>query len=124
MNRIIYPKVESVTPAVISKVTDSKESLNKSTDESVDCNEYDTNDDNNDDEYYDKNVNDKKPKFFDQAGLDDFIRDLNLSKDKAELCASRLKERNLLLSGTKVTVQDYKIAVYKILLDRKRSCLL
>ena len=34
--------------------------------------------------------------FFDQAELNDLIRDLNLSKDKVELLGSRLKEKNLL----------------------------
>lgn len=41
------------------------------------------------------------PKLFSQADLDDFVRDLNLSKIASELCASRLKDRNLLLPGNK-----------------------
>ena len=57
------------------------------------------------------------PKFFDQAGLDDFIRDLNLPKDKAALCASRLKERNLLLPKTKVTVYIKRGRICQVLFD-------
>ena len=35
----------------------------------------------------------KNPILFDQAELNDFIRDLNLSKDKAEFLGSQLKEK-------------------------------
>lgn len=44
-----------------------------------------------------------KPILFTQAALSDLIRDLDLSKERSELLASRLKERNLLSAGTKVT---------------------
>jgi len=40
---------------------------------------------------------------FDQNELSDLIRDLNLSKDLSELLASRLKEKNVLQLGTKIT---------------------
>jgi len=40
---------------------------------------------------------------FDQNELSDLIRDLNLSKDSSELLASRLKEKNVLQPGTKIT---------------------
>jgi hypothetical protein len=40
---------------------------------------------------------------FDQSELSDLIRDLNLSKDSSELLASRLKEKNVLQPGTKIT---------------------
>ncbi|KYN14527.1 hypothetical protein ALC57_13268 [Trachymyrmex cornetzi] len=46
----------------------------------------------------------KEPKLFDQNDLDDLIRDVNLPKDSAELIASRFKERNLLLPGTKISI--------------------
>lgn len=45
-----------------------------------------------------------EPKFFSQKGLDDVVRDLNLSKQASELLALRLKEKNLLSPGTKITV--------------------
>jgi hypothetical protein len=40
---------------------------------------------------------------FDQSDLSDLIRDLNLSKDSSELLVSRLKEKNVLQPGTKIT---------------------
>ena len=43
---------------------------------------------------------------FDQNGLNDFMRDLNLSKNEAEILGSRLKERNLL-------EKDVKISLYR-----------
>ena len=45
---------------------------------------------------------DFKIKWFNQQELSDLILDLSLSKDKAELLASRLKERNLLQSDVRV----------------------
>ncbi|XP_044752720.1 uncharacterized protein LOC123312391 [Coccinella septempunctata] len=39
------------------------------------------------------------PQCFNQEELNDLIRDLNLSKESAELLASRLKEKNLLCRG-------------------------
>jgi len=42
-----------------------------------------------------------EPKWFNQQELNDHIRDLSLSKDKAELLASRLKEINLLESDVR-----------------------
>jgi len=45
----------------------------------------------------------KKVKLFNQKELNDLIRKLGLPKDGAELLASRLKEKNLLTKGTKVS---------------------
>ncbi|CAH1113490.1 unnamed protein product [Psylliodes chrysocephalus] len=44
-----------------------------------------------------------EPKCFSQNELDDLVRDLNLSKQASELLASRLKEKNLLSSDTKIS---------------------
>ena len=44
-----------------------------------------------------------EPMLFDQNELSNLIRDLSLSKQSAELLASRLKEKNLLKSETRVT---------------------
>lgn len=44
-----------------------------------------------------------EPKTFTQAELNDLIRDLNLSKDKAELLASRLKQKHLLARDVNIT---------------------
>lgn len=43
------------------------------------------------------------PQRFDQKELSDLVRDLSLSKESAELLASRLNEKNLLEQGTKIT---------------------
>jgi len=43
------------------------------------------------------------PQCFNQDELNDLTRDLNLSKEASELLASRLKEKNLLEPGTKIT---------------------
>lgn len=43
------------------------------------------------------------PQRFNQNELSDLIRDLSLSKEAAELLASRLNEKNLLNPGTKIT---------------------
>ena len=47
-------------------------------------------------EYYQKEINDYAPKLFSQTRLNDLSRELNLSKETAQLLASRLKEKNLL----------------------------
>lgn len=44
-----------------------------------------------------------EPKCFSQNELDDLVRDLNLSKQASELLASRLKEKKLLSSDTKIS---------------------
>lgn len=43
---------------------------------------------------------DEGPQLFSQSELNDLVRDLGLSKDAAELLGSRLKNKNLLSSGT------------------------
>ncbi|KAI6647410.1 hypothetical protein LOD99_12406 [Oopsacas minuta] len=49
-----------------------------------------------------------EPSLFNQAELNDLIRDFDLSKESSELLASRLKEKNLLHQGTKVTLYRYR----------------
>jgi hypothetical protein len=43
------------------------------------------------------------PQLFSQVELNDLVRDLNLPKNSAELLASRLKEKNLLENGVRIT---------------------
>lgn len=43
------------------------------------------------------------PQLFSQEELNDLVRDLNLPKNSAELLASRLKEKNLLENGVRIT---------------------
>lgn len=45
----------------------------------------------------------RKPVLFTQLDLDDLMKDLDLSKGKSELLASRLKERNMVMPEVKVT---------------------
>ena len=45
----------------------------------------------------------KNPILFDQSELNDLIRDLNLSKDKAKLLGSRLKKNNLLNENVRIS---------------------
>lgn len=53
-------------------------------------------------EEYDKRS--KLPELFSQEELNDFGRELGLSKEAHELLASRLKQKNLLMKGTQITV--------------------
>lgn len=48
-----------------------------------------------------------EPQLFTQAELNDLVRDLGLTKEKAELLGSRLKEKHLLASGT--SIYQYRI---------------
>ena len=48
----------------------------------------------------------KNPILFDQAELNDLIRDLNLSKDKSELSGSRLKEKNILNKNVRISYRN------------------
>jgi len=45
----------------------------------------------------------KNPKPLTQSELNDWIRDLDLSKEKSEMLASRMQERNFVISDVKVT---------------------
>jgi len=54
------------------------------------------------DNQYVREERNSEPKRFNQEELSDLIRDLSLSKDKAELLASRLIKRNLLESDDRV----------------------
>lgn len=56
------------------------------------------------DEYVSLNKKNIEPQTFNQEELSDLIRELGLLKDGAELLALRLKEKNLLSKGTKVSI--------------------
>lgn len=55
----------------------------------------------------------KLPKLFTQDELDDLVRDLELSKASAELLASRLQEKNLLIKGTIISRYRYRDQVFQ-----------
>jgi len=61
----------------------------------------------------DQELKSEEPRLFDQEGLNDFVRDLGLSKAKSELAASRLRERNLLEKGVSVTIQRTRHLQFK-----------
>ena len=52
---------------------------------------------------YNYTCTDPEPKLFNQKKLNDLIKDLNLSKEKSEILASRLKENNQLERGVKIS---------------------
>ncbi|KAK4882730.1 hypothetical protein RN001_006049 [Aquatica leii] len=54
------------------------------------------------------------PSLFSQDALSDLIRDLDLSKERSELLASRLKEKHLLSQGTKITCYRDREKVNKV----------
>ena len=53
------------------------------------------------------------PVLFDQQNLNDLIKNLNLSKESSEVLASRLKDRNLLQHGTKITFYRTRLRTYE-----------
>jgi len=55
------------------------------------------------DELYVVESEDKLPHLITQEELNDLVRDLSLSKEKAEILGSRLQEWNLLQEGTKIS---------------------
>ena len=95
-HKIVYPSLPSAIrpvphsedlPVPVPLITQSE---SESSSESVECQD--------DVDYTDEH--DKSPKLMSQADLDDLVRDLNLSKESAELLASRLNDRNFLAPGT------------------------
>jgi hypothetical protein len=53
---------------------------------------------------YEPDADENEPHLLSQEDLNDLVRDLSLSKEKAELLGSRLKQWNLLRHGTKISV--------------------
>ncbi|KAL4705674.1 hypothetical protein ACJJTC_011236 [Scirpophaga incertulas] len=63
------------------------------------------------------------PKCFSQNELDDLVRDLDLSKQASELLASKLKEKNLLFSNTKIGFIVKEIKNYDVIFPKKTNFL-
>ena len=84
--------------------------LSRAEDDAADKSEEDQNeeevydDTDSEEEYIPKNQKKRLPTKFTQEELSDLIRELGLPKDGAELLASRLKDKNLLSKGTKVSI--------------------
>ena len=101
-DKIVYPDIPSAIKPVKHDtnlpVPDPPQNFNSS---ETDSSTASTHSDSRDQAY---DTDDGKPHLIVQSELNDLIRDLNLSKDKAELLASRLKQWNLLSRDTSVTV--------------------
>ena len=95
-HKIVYPSPPSaIRPVPHSEdlpvpVPPTTQSESESSSESVECQD--------DVDYTDEH--DKSPNLMSQADLDNLVRDLNLSKESAELLGSRLNDRNFLAPGT------------------------
>lgn len=118
LHKITYANVSSVTKPIISSTEnvdaeDEKADLCSSLHEmEIDgaSEEYKSNggtsesDNVRSEDEYGLSNNKTEPQTFNQEELSDLIRELGLPKDGAELLASRLKEKNLLSKGTKVSI--------------------
>ena len=62
--------------------------------------------DTDDEDFVAPEVDARMPQPFNQAELNDLVRDLDLPKSSAELLGSRLKEKNLLAPGTTFMYRD------------------
>lgn len=119
LSKIKYAEVSSVIKASLKSTDHRKEDHAVAPDSNVvhiEVDEYDevgkedieeesseSNTDDEDQEEYVPTEKDTTIRTFNQGDLNDLVRDLGLPKDGAELLASRLKERNMLSKGTKVT---------------------
>ena len=45
----------------------------------------------------------ESPQLFSQSDLNDLVQDLSLSEESTEILASKLREKNLLLPGTRIS---------------------
>ena len=89
---IKYPDVTSVSkPVLLSRLLQEDQDVDMNADvSSLEDNSLNT-----------TSSMELKPSLFTQEELNDLVRDLNLSKESAELLGSRLNEKNLLSQGTK-----------------------
>lgn len=130
VHKITYANVSSVTKPIISStenvdVEDEEVNLSSSLDEmeidKASDEEYESNggiseSDNfeSEDEYVPSNKKNTEPQTFNQEELNNLIRELGLLKDGAELLALRLKEKNLLSKGTKVSIYRTRDESFRI----------
>lgn len=108
IRKIIYPHLESITYPVPKTHNEIRPS-NLPEHENLQNPESDMELSNDDQIQYDETDLEKSNTIecdhstFNQEELNDLVRDLGLSKELSELLSSRLKEKNLLSSNTKVT---------------------
>lgn len=92
-----YPNVASLTkpiPFAPGDVPPSPPFLRKNVEDRTNC------DDTESQDFEDIASTSDAPVLFDQASLNDLVRDLGLSKEKSELLGSRLQEKHQLAPGT------------------------
>ena len=116
IQKIQYAVVSSVTKASMSEISNKKDrevavdmsvadiEIDEAIDENMIEESSESNNDTDQEEYVMTKERDVYPRPFNPEELNDLIRDLGLPKDGAELLASRLKERNLLSKGTRVSL--------------------
>ena len=95
---LIYPNVSSVTKAAYNLKDSISGNFTKRFAEETNY--------SNENQTMEHKPTRNLPQLFDQKGLDDLIRHLKLSKNKAEILGSKLKERNFL-------EKDLKIPLYR-----------
>lgn len=118
-HKITYANISSVTKSIISSTENvdvedeeidlwslDEMEINGVSDEEYESSGRISESDNvgSEDEYVSLNKKNIEPQTFNQEELSDLIRELGLPKDGAELLALRLKEKNLLSKGTKVSI--------------------
>ena len=104
-HNIVYPDCDSALKPVPHDVENPVPVPPSDIDIQTDDDE-DSDDDRVDDagdELYAVESEDKLPHLITQEELNDLVRDLSLSKEKAEILGSRLQEWNLLQEGTKIS---------------------
>ncbi|KAK2578077.1 hypothetical protein KPH14_001025 [Odynerus spinipes] len=100
--QIVYPNVPSAIRPVL--IQEDAPNLPCSSSMEYTVNDQELQEDISSEEETFESSLEKQAHLINQAELNDLIRDLNLTKDKAELLASRLQGWNLLSSDTKVSV--------------------
>ena len=103
---IVYPSIpSSIAPVPHSDQLPVPISIRSQDPVSADESATDENDITIDDYVLNSNLEEKKPYYPIQKDLNDLIRNLDLTKSKAELLTSRLKQWNLLDDSVQITEQ-------------------
>ncbi|KAK2579003.1 hypothetical protein KPH14_002068 [Odynerus spinipes] len=100
--QIVYPTVPSAIRPVLTQEDASNLPCSNSMEYTV--NDQELQEDTSSEEETFESSLEKQAHLINQAELNNLISDLNLTKDKAELLASRLQGWNLLSSDTKASV--------------------
>lgn len=106
-HNIIYPNLDFAIRPVVHSASlpipiPPEEGFNFNAEMECDQDSIDYDDECPGDANYTPDEDKSSPQTFSQDELNDLIRDMNLSKEKAELLASRLKQKNLLQKNVRV----------------------